>query len=56
MTKDDADISSNIDIDFMTACDGGEEEKESETDPELAPDNYYHSVTTYSHVQRRGEG
>ena len=31
MTKDDAD-NSNIDIDFMTACDvdGGEEEKESE--------------------------
>ena len=36
VTKDATDISSNIDIDFMTDGDGGEEVEESETDPKLA--------------------
>ena len=51
-----ADISSNIDIDFMTLCDGGDEEKKSETDPEEeGTDNCYHSITTHVHMYR-GEG
>ena len=50
-----ADISSNIDIDFMTVCDGGDEEKKSETDPEEeGTDNCYHSITTHTYVQGRG--
>ena len=48
VTKDDADINSKTDIDFMTVWDGdgGEEVEGSETDPELTLDNYYHSITT----------